>query len=471
MQTRGQALIRQWKQLRSLGVTGGMDDFERRKLIIFNQLNCISMLAGLMLIFAGLFSNRHLPPLTWYVSLAPILICTLVLWLNHENHYRYARLVYFALYPLVTCIVYLGKVNVGVGLFFLLYIVIAVFFLQRMVSMVFSFLWSSSCYLLAVVVPREYYFQLSEISYWVFAFNHILALGFIFYALFLIKQEHIRYQYTLMVKSRELRQQNLAIGKQKREIAEKATLLELQTKELTELNQIKTKLFSVIAHDLKTPMYALRNLFLSMQQAKLSAKEIKEMIPGVTNEMNYVTSLMENLLLWARSQMRQETVQPEMLDLHHMIDETVALLRLQADNKKIWLETSLQQPVYCYADREMISLVLRNILSNAIKFTPAHGTIWVSAREHEAMVEIAVQDTGIGMSEEAITQLFGDHYYTTRGTNSETGTGLGLKLCRDFLEKNGGCIKVNSNPGVGSTFSVILPRYETVEDEQELQYA
>jgi two-component system sensor histidine kinase/response regulator len=461
MQTSGQALIRQWKQLRSLGVTAGMDDYERRKLIIFNQLNCISMLAGLMLIFAGLFSNQHLPPLTWYVALAPLLICTLVLWLNQEGYYRHARLVYFGLYPLVTCVVYLGKVDVGVGLFFLLYVVTAVFFLQRMVSMVFSFLWSCSCYLLAVVVPREYYFKLSEISYWVYAFNHILALGFIFYALFLIKQEHIRYQYTLTVKSRELHQQNLAIGKQRKEITEKAALLEIQTKELTELNQIKTKLFSVIAHDLKTPMYALRNLFLNMQQAKLSAKEIKEVIPDVTNEMNYVTSLMENLLLWARTQMKQASVQPEMLDLHHMIAETLGLLRLQADNKKIWLETCLQQPVYCFADREMISLVLRNILSNAIKFTPAHGTIWVSAREHASVVEISVQDTGVGMSQEAIGQLFSEHYYTTRGTDSETGTGLGLKLCKDFLEKNGGSIQVNSNPGTGSIFSVTLPRYDS----------
>lgn len=471
MQTSGQALIRQWKQLRSMGVTAGMDDYERRKLIIFNQLNCISMLAGLLLVFAGLMSHQHLPPLTWYVALAPLVICTLVLWLNYEGHYRNARFVYFGLYPLVTCIVYLGKVNVGVGLFFLLYVVTAVFFLQRMVSMVFSFLWSSSCYLLAVVVPREYYFQLSEISYWVYAFNHILALGFIFYALYLIKQEHLRYQFTLMMKGRELHQQNLAIGKQRKEIAEKAALLEQQTHELTELNQLKSKLFSVIAHDLKTPMYALRNLFLYMQQSKLSAKEIKELIPGITNEMNYVTSLMENLLLWARSQMKQSAVQPEQLELHHMITDSLALLRLQAENKKVWLEATLDQPVYCFADREMISLVLRNLLSNAIKFTPAHGTVWVSATEHDAVVEISVQDTGIGMSAETIQQLFGDHYFSTRGTNSETGTGLGLKLCRDFLEKNGGSIKVNSNPGIGSTFSVTLPRYASEMKEEKLQYA
>jgi len=460
MQTSGQALISQWKLLRSMGVTAGMDDYERRKLIIFNQLNSISMIAGLLLVLAGLFSKQHLPPLTWYVALAPLVICTMVLWLNHECQYRYARLVYFGLYPLVTCIVYLGRVDVGVGLFFLLYVITGVFFLQRMVSLVFSFLWSCSCYLLAVVVPREYYFKLSEISYWVFAFNHILALGFIFYALYLIKQEHLRYQFTLMMKSREMHQQNNAISKQKREIVEKARLLEVQTRELSELNQLKTKLFSVIAHDLKTPMYGLRNLFLNMQQTKLSAREIKEMIPGITNEMNYVTSLMENLLLWARTQMKHASVQPEMLDLHQMISETVTLLKLQAKNKKIWLEARLEQPVYCYADREMIGMVLRNLLSNAIKFTPAHGTVWVSATENQANVEIAVQDTGVGMTREMIGQLFGENYYTTRGTHSETGTGLGLKLCKDFLEKNGGSISINSNPGVGSTFSVILPRYE-----------
>lgn len=460
MQTSGQALTSQWKLLRSMGVTAGMDDYERRKLIIFNQLNCISMIAGLLLVLAGLFSEQHLPPLTWYVALAPLVICTLVLWLNHECQYRIARLVYFGLYPLVTCIVYLGKVDVGVGLFFLLYVITGVFFLQRMVSLVFSFLWSCSCYVLAVVVPREYFFKLSEISYWIFAFNHILALGFIFYALYLIKQEHLRYQFNLMMKSRELHQQNKAITKQKREIVDKAILLEQQTRELTELNQLKTKLFSVIAHDLKTPMYGLRNLFLNMQQTKLSAKEIKEMIPGITNEMNYVTSLMENLLLWARTQMKHASVQPEMLDLHQMISETITLLKLQAKNKKIWLEAKLETPVYCYADREMISMVLRNLLSNAIKFTPAHGTIWVSATENQSNVEISVQDTGVGMTTEMIGQLFGDHYYTTRGTNSETGTGLGLKLCKDFLEKNGGCLSVNSNPGIGSTFSVILPRYE-----------
>ena len=460
MQTSGQALLKHWTDLSTMGVYSGMEEYERRKLIIFNQLNCISMLCGLLLIFAGLASTEHLPALTWYVAISPMLICCLVLFLNKKYRYRNARLAYFALYPLVTCIVYFGKADVGISLFFLLYIVMAVFFLHRMASMIISFCWSSSCFVLAVVMPREYEFRLAEISYWVFAVNHILALGFIFYALFLIKQEHMRYQYTLVLKGRELHQSNLAISQQKKEIAEKASLLELQTNELSELNQVKNKLFSVIAHDLKTPMYGLRNLFLSMQQSRMSARELKEMLPGISNEMNYVTSLMENLLVWSRSQMKHESVRPEVLDLQGMITETLSLLRLQADNKKIWLEATLRQPVYCFADREMVRLVLRNLLSNAIKFTPAHGTVWIGATEHSDAVEISVQDTGVGMSSDTMSQLFGEIYFSTRGTHSETGTGLGLKLCKEFLEKNGGSIRVNSNPGQGSTFSVILPRYE-----------
>jgi signal transduction histidine kinase len=137
------------------------------------------------------------------------------------------------------------------------------------------------------------------------------------------------------------------------------------------------------------------------------------------------------------------------------------ILQLQANNKKIYLESRIDFPVYCYADREMVNLVLRNLLSNAIKFTPENGKVMVGASDKASFVEIFVQDNGIGMRSEDVHQLFGDVYYTTKGTASENGTGLGLKLCKDFLEKNGGDISVKSNPGEGSIFSFTLPRYNS----------
>jgi signal transduction histidine kinase len=293
-----------------------------------------------------------------------------------------------------------------------------------------------------------------------YVFHHVTALGFIFYTLFLIKKENADYQLSLIGKSRELHRRNLEIGKQKQEIDEKATLLEQQTRELTELNQVKNKLFSVIAHDLKTPMYALRNLFHNMQKYKLSSQEILDMVPGIAAEMNYTTSLMENLLQWAKSQMKHATVNPEVLDVQRMVIEVLQLLQLQAENKQVYLESQLDEPVYCYADKEMVNLVLRNLLSNAIKFTPKHGTVYVGATEKSRQIEVFVQDTGIGMSRENMQRIFGDNYYTTKGTNHETGTGLGLKLCKEFLEKNGGDITVQSEPGKGSIFSFTLPRYD-----------
>lgn len=459
MQSFGHTLIQNWIFIKSIGVSADMEEFEKRKMSLFNLLNFLGMVAGLAFTLVGIFSNDHLPPLVWFVACSPMAIGVIVLWLSFEGYYEFSRLAYFSLYPFVTCLVYLGKVDVGIELFFLLYVVMAVFFLQKIMSLVFSFVWSASCYILAAVVPHHYYFKLSQVNYGFFVFNQLLALGFIFYALILIKKENTGYQFSLLVKSRELHRRNLEIDQHRQEIAQKAALLEQQTRELTELNQVKNKLFSVIAHDLKTPMYALRNLFYNMQQHKLPAKEIKEMLPGITNELNYTTNLMENLLQWAKTQMKNAAVEPEMLDIQTMIRDVLQLLQWQANNKKIYLETKVHQPLYCYADREMVNLVLRNLLSNAIKFTPAKGTVMVGAKERRASVEVFVQDTGIGISDEHLDQLFTDVYFTTRGTDSETGTGLGLKLCKDFLERNGGKIQVQSKKGKGSVFSFTLPRY------------
>ena len=206
-------------------------------------------------------------------------------------------------------------------------------------------------------------------------------------------------------------------------------------------------------------MYALRNVFLSMQHAKMPAREIKEMLPSIVNEMNYTTSLMENLLQWAKTQMKSSSIQPEMIDMKMMTMEAMQILQLQASNKKIYLESRIDLPVYCYADREMINLVLRNLLSNAIKFTPENGRVMVGTSETDSLVEIFVEDTGIGMRSEDICHVFSDVYFTTKGTASENGTGLGLKLCKHFLEKNGGEISIKSHPGEGSIFSFTLPRY------------
>jgi two-component system, sensor histidine kinase and response regulator len=225
------------------------------------------------------------------------------------------------------------------------------------------------------------------------------------------------------------------------------------------LNSLKNKLFSVISHDLKTPMYALRNLFQNVKDYDLPAEEIKNLLPDVVNELNYTTGLMENLLQWAKSQMQSNSVKPQKLDIYKIISEVTQLLNIQAEPKGITLESPEDHPLYIFADKDMVHLVLRNLISNAIKFTPENGRIAITVQEKRSFIEVCIVDNGVGMNQETLDKLFNE-YYTSKGTSNESGTGLGLILCKEFLAKNGGQMTVESQEGKGSTFTFTLPRSE-----------
>ena len=215
---------------------------------------------------------------------------------------------------------------------------------------------------------------------------------------------------------------------------------------------------SAIAHDLKAPMYALRNLFNDTQKYNVPGDELKKMLPEVVKDLNYTVSLMENLLQWAKSQMHAEAIKTGTVDISKSISEVLQILRLQAEAKKIFIESRVAEPVFVFADKEMINLVLRNLLSNAIKFTPEHGSITLGATELSSFVEIFIQDTGLGLTSEALEKINKNDFFTTKGTASESGTGLGLMLCKEFLNRNGGQMHIESAPGKGSIFSFTLPK-------------
>jgi signal transduction histidine kinase len=155
--------------------------------------------------------------------------------------------------------------------------------------------------------------------------------------------------------------------------------------------------------------------------------------------------------------MQSNAIHPQTIDVNKLVNETVQLLHLQAEAKKIKIKTKADHPVSAWADRNMISLVSRNLLSNAVKFTPEHGSIVIGINESSSFVEVYVQDSGLGISKEAISKIYDDNFYTTNGTNDERGTGLGLMLCKEFLEKNDGRLIIESEPGKGSIFSFTLP--------------
>jgi signal transduction histidine kinase len=433
-----------------------MDDYEKRKLAIFNQLNFFQLIAGLIIPVTGLFT-QSLSPASTFSAVLPAFISVAVLILNSFGRHQIALFTYFLLYPIVTSAIYMGGVNLGVELFFILYGILSVFFLQHIGQMIFSVALSMISYFVLSVLWKNYHYQLETANLGFYLFNQGLAIIFIFYGLYLIKKENSDYQFNILSQSQSLQKKNSAIRKQKKDIAQKARQLEKQATELEESNAIKNKLFSVIAHDLKTPMYALRNVFRNIHEQNMPADEIKELIPDMMNDLNYTTGLMENLLQWAKSQMQQGAIRPQFLDIAEIAGEVTRLLRLQAEAKQIKIENNVPEQIFVYADRDMINLVLRNLVSNAIKFTPPSGSVTIGVTEMSSYVELYVHDTGVGIDPESMQKIRRNDYFTTKGTTNESGTGLGLMLCKEFVVRNGGLLYIESEPGKGSTFSFTLP--------------
>jgi signal transduction histidine kinase len=447
------------ENIKSIGFNKAMDDYEKRKLRIFNQLNFLQLLAGILIPLFGLLHNGGtLPVKVWAIACLPAFTSIVILYLNHTRKYEPALFAYFILYPFLTCIVYLNGINPGIELFFIFYGILSVFFLKDIGYMLFSIAWSMINFFILAVVLKHFRYPLETIDRPLYMFNQLLAIAFIFYGLYLIKKENTGYQLSILKKNRALHKINLEVQKRNTEIAEKATLLKNQANELSNLNALKSKLFSVIAHDLKAPMYALRNLFNDTHKYNVPGEDLKKMLPEVVNDLNYTVGLMDNLLQWAKSQMQADAVKAGTINVSKLVEEVMQLLRLQADAKKIYIESKISAPVFVSADKDMINLVLRNLLSNAIKFTPEHGCISIGANELSSFVEVYVQDNGMGLSGEALEKINGNDFYTTKGTASESGTGLGLMLCKEFLNRNGGQMHIESKPGKGSTFSFTLPR-------------
>jgi signal transduction histidine kinase len=169
-------------------------------------------------------------------------------------------------------------------------------------------------------------------------------------------------------------------------------------------------------------------------------------------------ALIENLLTWSRLQRGMIECRPQPIIMRDAVQRTINILNANAEQKAITLSNAIATDVVGYADSKMLDTVLRNLISNALKFTNKDGTITISLEQQEEILKIAVADTGIGISREHLSKLFRiDSKYTRTGTANERGTGLGLILCKEFVERNGGAIEVESKEGSGTTFSFTLP--------------
>ncbi|KPL12068.1 MAG: hypothetical protein AMS26_18805 [Bacteroides sp. SM23_62] len=267
--------------------------------------------------------------------------------------------------------------------------------------------------------------------------------------------------FVVYYQKNRLKRETTRLLEEKNKQLEKANLkLQNSEKHLKELNSTKDKFFSIIGHDLRNPLNALLGFseLISGNSRDYTSEEIQRYSKIINEAAKNIHLLIENLLEWSRSQSGNIDYNPEQTELMPMVREIFKVFEIHADKKGVTLVSEIPQDIVVTADRNLLSTILRNLINNAVKFTPNGGQVRIFCEQNDSEITISIEDTGIGMSEKQLDNLFRlDSNVTMPGTSEEKGTGLGLILCKEFVDMHNGKIWAFSKPKEGSTFSFTLP--------------
>ncbi|TAE07935.1 MAG: hybrid sensor histidine kinase/response regulator [Bacteroidetes bacterium] len=242
-------------------------------------------------------------------------------------------------------------------------------------------------------------------------------------------------------------------------IKEQKEEIESQAHALEKVNEVKDKMFSIIAHDLRSPFNTLKGMLMLLELDPLFPNELKFMGKDIQKKVAVLDETLNNLLTWAMSQMQGEESEKVKIDVLQIVENKMLLFKSSAEQKNIQLAYQVPNNTFIFADVNHFRAILRNLINNAIKFTPEGGKITIHATEKGDFVLLTVIDTGVGMEQEKVKQIFTPKTnLSTLGTNNEKGTGLGMLICKDLVGKNNGNIYVTSVVGEGTTFFVELPK-------------
>lgn len=262
----------------------------------------------------------------------------------------------------------------------------------------------------------------------------------------------------------EIEEKNKTLSQLNEEITNQNEEIKIQKKELEDLNGIKDKLFSIISHEFRSPLNSLKGTLALLKVGALSNEELNLISKELTDKINNTSIFLDNLLNWAKSQMHGINAKPENIDLRDLADENIQLLRSMADKKQLRILNKIDEKCNAYVDPNMMNLIFKNLISNAIKFSLRGGNIEINVEKNGKMNTVSIKDYGIGMANENLKMLFQIQTFTTRGTANERGTGLGLFITKNFIESNGGKIWAESEEGKGSSFKFTIPNKENTDN-------
>lgn len=252
-----------------------------------------------------------------------------------------------------------------------------------------------------------------------------------------------------------------SIEKKNNEILEQKDKLADLNNELEEANATKDKFFSIIAHDLRNPLHTMMGFsdMLNTDSSKLNERDQKDYIHYINQSGKNLYNLLEDLLQWSSAQTNSISFNPKITEISTILTPIVSLLEPTAIKKKITIHNEMTPKLMVFADQSMITTIIQNLVTNALKFTPENGDIYLYTKEDKEFVRVSIVDNGVGISLQDQKRIFRiDNTHTRQGTSGEKGTGLGLNICQEFIKINGGTIGVESELGKGATFWFTLPK-------------
>jgi two-component system, sensor histidine kinase and response regulator len=431
-----------WERISNIGIDPELTFSERSRVRIANQIAVILSLAiwGYYL-YSFVAVNEQRTPDQWMAYNVLALVGGLqfipVLIFNHKKFYSTGRFLSFAIF---TPLLLYNAVKIAEPYRSEIYFFAAaafVFVIFREMKFIIP------VYLFLVVAYYFSAFTVGQLHPEVVAVNSslairiMLAFTFLFLILLFLRKETTLYQDQLEERNAEL---------------------SAERDEIEKINFTKDKIFSIISHDLRSPINSFQGLLGLLQQKRLSEDEFKTATATLEKQVSQLKTTLDELLAWSKAQLHGINPEPQQILLRPLVGEMVALNRIAARNKTIIITTNIKTEATAYCDPNMLKSALTNLISNAIKFTPTGGAITITSLQDHDKTKIIIEGTGLGITEENLAKILNPTiHFTTRGTSNEKGTGLGLKMSKEFIEKNRGTFEIESEDGKGSRFTITLP--------------
>lgn len=426
------------------GLTHELPPYLYRQGLIFNIINITGLLIGLFrFIYILLFLPTQHSLFLLFINFLPVVLNITLLMSMHFKAYVFTIYFSFIVFPVLLLTINLFTNDRGVLYYLFPYIIYSFFFLNSRVKIFTAFSAISIMFIIAIIIENNTHGPTHhhEIVLETISMIGVFVLSSV--TLFSMKFQIWKYQDKIKLQRYRLQKSNERIIE--------------QSKKLNEIILIKDKVFSIISHDIRSPLQGLYLIVDADINDALSLETVKQILPELKEELKKAFDLFDNLLNWAKIQIKEAVVSMNIVDIKALSDRITEHLAKTADEKKVTVKSEFSD-YSINADKDILEIVLRNIISNAIKFSHPHETVALTGRASEGAYEITVSDNGTGISPDMLAEINSKSFYTSPGTNNEQGTGLGLIICRDLIEKCNGSFSIKSETGAGTSVSIRLPQ-------------